>query len=977
MTERVDIKVTDQIDSTIPKKLRDIAAHARDGHLQVNQLTKAVKALQSQQVNQLAKAAHDLEVNLLKQMRAQKQLEATTTQAAIADTRLAIEKNRLAASTAQAEAAQERQNIANIRGQIAANNLAASEARLAGRKKQVEAATEAASNAQRISNTLSVQASGNMRQQSYIAQNLLFQLNDIAVSLASGQKPMTVFLQQGSQIATMFGPGTGAGGALRQLTMMLGGLAVKFAGPIAALGIFAGGFAVLQSKIKDATGVSVGFFDTVLATAQAFSQRVSSAISRAFEPLKPIFTGVFNFFVEQSQNAIRGAAILWNFLPGVITNALNIMANGFSIAYNFVIDFMENATNLAIEGINLLIDGMNAIPGLVGQKIIEPIERISFDAAKRGLLETKDVTDLWGESIAKADQGIQGLFEQISKLAVANSLAEDDNKFDKAAELKKVNDQLDAQIRSMYKLADARRVQEQLDQIALNFAENKKPLDAQELATLRQKLTTIQAYVRVQKETDRIVEEATGAQKNYQAALQGANRLLRDGVIGQLEYQRQVNKAGVALQAATDPLYSYNEAVKQQTQLVGFYGDELARQITVQQAVAQAAREGFTVSREQQANMLTQQKQLQDSARLQNALTSAYQNTIGVERDYTDSLSALFLLYWDGALSAARYTEEVNRLTYAHTRALDPMIEYNEQQANQLALVKTVGVETSILSEQQARYNMLLQQGKISGDFNTFALSAMGQQIRLNVIEMDMFAKSQQTVNAALTDASAQTFYADNWRNMYTLIDQWRGDDITRHKQAEQAKAAISNALMQERMTGARKFFDAFTGLQQSGNKKIAAIGKAAAISQAIIDGILATQKALSAFPPPYNYIAAAGVAATAAVNVANIKAQNVGAFKDGGSFMVGGNAGIDTNTIAMSVTKGERVTVETAAQQRANDRGTTTQTAAPQINVPVKVVNVIDPQEVLAAMQTPEGEAVVLNIIRRNPEAVKQAAKG
>lgn len=45
--------------------------------------------------------------------------------------------------------------------------------------------------------------------------NLGFQLNDVAVSLASGQRPLLVLAQQGSQIAQIFGPGAGVTGILR------------------------------------------------------------------------------------------------------------------------------------------------------------------------------------------------------------------------------------------------------------------------------------------------------------------------------------------------------------------------------------------------------------------------------------------------------------------------------------------------------------------------------------------------------------------------------------------------------------------------------------------------------------------------------------------------------------------------------------------------------------------------------------------
>ena len=52
--------------------------------------------------------------------------------------------------------------------------------------------------------------------------SLSAQLNDIAVSLASGQSPCTVMLQQGSQISQALGPGTGLRGAVSAVGQAIG-----------------------------------------------------------------------------------------------------------------------------------------------------------------------------------------------------------------------------------------------------------------------------------------------------------------------------------------------------------------------------------------------------------------------------------------------------------------------------------------------------------------------------------------------------------------------------------------------------------------------------------------------------------------------------------------------------------------------------------------------------------------------------------
>jgi hypothetical protein len=67
-----------------------------------------------------------------------------------------------------------------------------------------------------------------------------YQLNDIGVSLASGQNPFVVLVQQGAQIAQIYGGQGGVWAALSQIGSLLGGLA-KRAWPVALIaGAFAG-----------------------------------------------------------------------------------------------------------------------------------------------------------------------------------------------------------------------------------------------------------------------------------------------------------------------------------------------------------------------------------------------------------------------------------------------------------------------------------------------------------------------------------------------------------------------------------------------------------------------------------------------------------------------------------------------------------------------------------------------------------------
>ena len=91
--------------------------------------------------------------------------------------------------------------------------------------------------------------------------------------------------------------------------------------------------------------------------------------------------------------------------------------------------------------------------------------------------------------------------------------------------------------------------------------------------------------------------------------------------------------------------------------------------------------------------------------------------------------------------------------------------------------------------------------------------------------------------------------------------------------------------------------------------------------------------------------------------------------FQTGGSFTVGGSGGADSQLVAFRATPGEQVNVATPQQ---------VQRGAPGANVNVqpqniRIVNVIDPAQAVAAMESSEGEEVILNTIQQNPSEIRR----
>lgn len=92
--------------------------------------------------------------------------------------------------------------------------------------------------------------------------------------------------------------------------------------------------------------------------------------------------------------------------------------------------------------------------------------------------------------------------------------------------------------------------------------------------------------------------------------------------------------------------------------------------------------------------------------------------------------------------------------------------------------------------------------------------------------------------------------------------------------------------------------------------------------------------------------------------------------FATGGQFTVGGSGGTDSQTVAFRATPGEQVTI-TPPGGRAPQMAVPS-VATPQMNV--KVVNVLDPSMVTDAMNSADGEEVIINVISRNGSTVRQA---
>jgi hypothetical protein len=202
---------------------------------------------------------------------------------------------------------------------------------------------------------------------------------------------------------------------------------------------------------------------------------------------------------------------------------------------------------------------------------------------------------------------------------------------------------------------------------------------------------------------------------------------------------------------------------------------------------------------------------------------------------------------------------------------------------------------TAMLAEQQA------QRMALSQDDYSAQLSAQTQ-----------FFEDQQALRDAQYLLEQEALATARANNLLTE------DEFLKSKNALNSQYAVENAKQQTAMTqfqaqqektrqeNFKSTMGTIAGLASSGNKELAAIGKAAAITNATIDGYAAVQKALASAPPPFNFGLAALVGAATAANVAKIAGVGLaGGINEVPRSSRGGNGGDNFPAMLMP---GERV---------------------------------------------------------------------
>lgn len=227
------------------------------------------------------------------------------------------------------------------------------------------------------------------------------------------------------------------------------------------------------------------------------------------------------------------------------------------------------------------------------------------------------------------------------------------------------------------------------------------------------------------------------------------------------------------------------------------------------------------------------------------------------------------------AAKAAKDAEKIKRENLKKTAELEKKIA-EDKLAAELAVTQAQNLEFSTRFEQERLFN----------------------ESRLLSVR-DYFSEEEKL------RAEARISTIEDERVKQTEIDKLLAEGITRRslKQIKTAQETADAIIAEDnryfenqrklkdaekkndemRAANRRSSLNTISTLQRSNSKELAFVGKAAGITQIAIDTPVAVSKALSAFPPPFNFIAAAAVGAAMATQAAQIASVNVGGFESGG----------------------------------------------------------------------------------------------
>lgn len=239
--------------------------------------------------------------------------------------------------------------------------------------------------------------------------NLSYQLQDVVVSLGSGQKPMTVLLQQGSQIAQIFAtrPG-GVGGAIAQFSALL-----------TPARLLVGGFATAL-LVAGKAGVDYEEGMRALAVTAAGAGRASGLSAQQFEQVAESGAKAGRVSTASARQMATEFAATGK-ISGQVFGDLIAIQRDFAVATGKDSKSATTALGEAFASPTAGAEKLNAQLGFLNATQLENIRRLEASGDRLGA--QKALADALTSSIGGLAQQFGGLSEGLNRVARGAGIA--------------------------------------------------------------------------------------------------------------------------------------------------------------------------------------------------------------------------------------------------------------------------------------------------------------------------------------------------------------------------------------------------------------------------------------------------------------------------------------------------------------------------------------------------------------------------
>lgn len=862
--------------------------------------------------------------------------------------------------------------------------------------------------------------------------NLVAQLNDVGVSLAGGQNPLLVLIQQGSQIQYLASTVEGGFATLLKATtaLVIGQQQVTNASTAAATANLANATAASTAAAAQATQAGIAANAVIaqqaltvaetnaggaaarLAVANAALSSAQAAVNATAVPTTAAMSALA--LAETRATAAAQAAVIAN--AELATANAGVAASAQAAAQAERNLAMSTAgTALGLGTVGAIIVGIGAVAAPAAAKLVAFHKELNDNSGikdyvntlgltKKELKELEDQTITYGDmasgvwmTIKEGVAGLQPIFDAIGSFIMGtvdliwNTLK--NFSFGMTALFKgtytaviTIWNQFPAAFADLFAQA-ANAAIGALEWIANKAVDVLNYLGGSfETVTLsRWENANAGAAARMGSDlvsgyTDAFREAESGYNAFVNRVGQNADKAARDRLRTAAQAIIEDRGAGPKAKKAKEDkteenramaLANVNRELDNEISRMKLLKDERAIQQRYDQIEEQLARKKITLTTAEAAALREKITAIEADKYVQTERDRIMEESLGPQRDMQAAIDAATDLYDRGAISVERYSNELQRATRLFDEATDPLYAMKKANAEATATLGLYGDALARANDLQAIKAAYAEKNLSIYDAETGKLKeAVTAQLAENeALRAKQYIQSQ--VAAVVDPLLADQQMLANKANVYAELNRMADEYNLNETQRAEARVALDRKYQELQLKNYTGFFDTLAGLSSSSNSTLAAIGKAAAISQATINMYVAASEALK-LPFPANLPAIAQVIATGAGLISSITSTNAGNFATGGAFMVEGKSGVDMNNINMNLSRGERVTIETPAQQRANDGAGG---GAPAGTGDVKIVNQFDEREFVSAMDSDEGERIILNVIKRNPNAIKSAA--